>query len=102
MGEFAKRTGAKYQDGYIRFSWGQGADARQYEISGDALLQAFDAQNGDPDKLLDAFEKGREQIIRAAEEARNTPTDGIIELGSGDFEPNNDRGGISPGESPNT
>lgn len=99
MGEFAKMTGAKYQNGFIRFSWGDGADKREYEISGDALLQAFDAENGDPAELLDAFENGREHIIRAAENARNTPTDGTIELGSGDFEPKNDRGGISPGES---
>ena len=99
MGEFAKMTGAKYQDGYIRFSWGDGADQRNYEISGDALLQAFNAENGDAAELLEAFEKGREKIIRAAEEARNTPTDGTIELGSGDFEPKNSRGGISPGES---
>ncbi|WP_397474250.1 DUF1488 family protein [Pusillimonas sp.] len=99
MGEFAKMTGAKYQDGYIRFSWGDGVGKRKYEISGDALLQAFDAENGDPAELLDAFEKGRQHIIRAAEDARNTPTDGIIELGSGDFEPKNNRGGISPGES---
>lgn len=100
MGEFAKLTGAKYhQDGYVRFSWGQGDDTRQYEISGDALLQAFNAEDGTGNKLLDAFEKGREQIVRAVEEARNTPTDGVIELGSGDFEPKNSRGGISPGES---
>jgi len=99
MGEFAKMTGAKYQDGYVRFSWGEGVNKRQYEISGDALLQAFDAEDGSGNKLLDAFERGREHIISAAEEARNTPTDGVIELGSGDFEPKNDRGGISPGES---
>src|SRR5690606_41052536 len=102
MDQFAKMTGAKYQDGYVRFTWGEGANKRQYEISGDALLQAFDVEDGSGNKLLDAFERGREHIISAAEEARNTPTDGIIELGSGDFEPRNDRGGISPGESSGT
>lgn len=100
MGEFAKMTGAKYLDGYVRFWWGEGGNRRQYEISGDALQQAFDAEDGTGNKLLDAFERGRDHIISAAEVARNTPnTDGVIELGSGDFEPRNERGGISPGES---
>jgi len=98
MGEFAKMTGAKYQEGYVRFTWGEGRDKRVYEISGDALLQAFGARDGTGNELLDAFENGRRQIIGAAEAARNTPTDGVIELGSGDFEPGNARGGVSPGE----
>lgn len=90
MGDFAKETDAKFEDGYIRFSWGKDQDQRVYEISEEALRQAFHAHDDTGSSLLDAFEKGRERIIRAAQESRNTPTDGVIELGSGDFETNND------------
>jgi len=102
MGDFAKQTGAKYESGYIRFHLGEGDERQLYEISGDALLQAFDAEDGSGPSLLDAFEKGKDKIIAAAQAASSTPTtDGIIVLGSGDFEPKNDRGGIAPGEGTN-
>ncbi|MFA7669054.1 MAG: DUF1488 family protein [Burkholderiaceae bacterium] len=99
MGDFAKHSEAKYENGAIRFFLGEGDTRRQYEISGDALLQAFDAQDGTGNALLDAFEKGQESIVAAAKAANNTPTtDGVTVLGSGDFEAHNSRGGISPGE----
>ena len=102
MGEFAKQTNATYENGYIRFFLGEGENRRQFEISGDALLQAFDARDGTGNALLEAFEQGRDEILAAAKTASATPTtDGIIVLGSGDFEPKNDRGGISPGEGDN-
>lgn len=90
MGDFAKATDAKFEDGYIRFAWGTDDSRRVYEISEEALRQTFNAHDDTGSSLLDAFEKGREQIIRAAEDSRNTPTDGVIELGSGDFEVNDD------------
>ena len=81
---------------------GRGDERKQYEISGDALLQAFEAEDGSGPSLLDAFEKGKDKIMAAVQAASGTPTtDGIIVLGSGDFEPKNDRGGISPGEGTN-
>jgi len=102
MGEFAKQTAAKYEAGYIRFFLEEGGTRRQYEISGDALLQAFGATGGSGPALLDAFENGKNSILEAARTAANSPTtDGIIVLGSGDFEAKNDRGGISPGEGTN-
>lgn len=102
MGEFAKQSDAKYENGYIRFFLGEGEQRRQFEISGDALLQAFDASDGTASALLDAFENGRERITEIAEAASSTPTsDGVIVLGSGDFEAKNARGGISPGEGEN-
>lgn len=99
MGNFAKETEAKYQDGAIRFYLGKEGERQEFEISGDALLQAFDARDGTASALLQAFENGRERITAAAIAAAATPsTDGIIELGSGDFDAKNARGGISPGE----
>ena len=102
MGDFAKQTNAKVEHGYIRFTLGEGDEQRQFEISGDALLQAFNAEDGSSTALLQAFEEGRETILAAAKATSHTPTtDGVIVLGSGDFEALNDRGGISPGEGDN-
>lgn len=102
MGDFAKQTEAKYEHGYIRFYLGEGDQRRQFEISGDALLQAFEARDGSGPALLEAFENGKDRIMEVVQSTAHTPTtDGIIVLGSGDFEPKNDRGGISPGEGNN-
>ncbi len=84
MSEFAKLTEAKYEDGYIRFVWNNNDDRRLYEISAEAL-QAFGAQDDTGSELLNAFERGRASITRAVEASLNTPTDGVTELGSGDF-----------------
>lgn len=85
MGEFAKITQAKYQDGYIRFNWKNKSENRVFEISSEALTEAFGAQGSTASELLGAFERGHEQITRAVEQSLNTPTDGVTELGSGDF-----------------
>lgn len=99
MGDFAKQTEAKYEDGAIRFFLGEDQERREFEISGDALLQAFEARDETAGALLEAFQKGRERITEVALSSANTPTaDGVIVLGSGDFEAKNARGGISPGE----
>jgi len=103
MGEFAKQTDAKYEDGVIRFFLGEGEERRQFEISGDALLQAFEAEDGSANALLEAFERGRDRITEVASSTSSTPTtDGVIQLGSGDFDAKNARGGISPGERDNS
>ena len=85
MGEFAKMTEAKYQDGYIRFNWKNKSENRVFEISSEALMEAFGARGSTASELLDAFERGREHISQAVELSLNTPTDGVTELGSGDF-----------------
>jgi len=86
MGEFAKTTDAKYEDGYIRFTWKEAGEPRLFEISGEALIQSFGAADDSGKELLDAFERGHSSIAEAARQASSTPTDGITELGSGDFE----------------
>ncbi|NYT57579.1 DUF1488 family protein [Alcaligenaceae bacterium] len=85
MTKFAKATEAKYHDGYIRFNWKHEGEDRSFEISDEALVQGFGARDTTASELLDAFERGREQISRAVEQSLNTPTDGVTELGSGDF-----------------
>ncbi len=96
MSEFAKKTEAKYEDGYIRFVWVNNDEKRFYAISADALLQSFGARDASGSALLDAFERGRDRIIQAVEQSLNTPTDGVTELGSGDFEQKETRAGMSP------
>lgn len=96
MSKFAKATQAKYHDGYIRFNWKNKGEDRVFEISGEALTQAFGAQDASASELLDAFDRGREQISRAVEQSLNTPTDGITELGSGDFSQTNADRRFSP------
>lgn len=86
MSEFAKMTEAKYQEGYVRFVWNEKEKKRAYEISADALVQSFGAQDTTGSGLLEAFERGRDRITRAVEQSLNNPTDGVTELGSGDFE----------------
>lgn len=86
MSEFAKMTEAKYEDGYIRFVWNNKDAKRQYEISAEALQQSFAAKDETGSELLEAFERGRDRITRAVEQSLNMPTDGVTELGSGDFE----------------
>lgn len=85
MSEFAKTTQAKYHEGYIRFVWKNKDENRIFEISAEALKQTFGAQDDTASQLLDAFERGREQIASAVEQTLNAPTDGVTELGSGDF-----------------
>ena len=93
MGNFAKQTEAKYEDGRIRFFLGADEQRREYEISSDALARAFKAKDDTASALLDAFEAGQDAIIEAVQAVTHTPTaDGILELGSGDFEARNTTG----------
>ncbi|MCC2595435.1 DUF1488 domain-containing protein [Pusillimonas sp. MFBS29] len=91
MTKFAKATEAKYHEGYIRFNWKHEGEDRSFEISDEALIQAFGARDATATELLEAFERGREQISLAVEQSLNTPTDGVTELGSGDFAQDNAR-----------
>jgi hypothetical protein len=66
MGEFAKTTEAKYEDGYIRFTWKEAGEPRLFEISGEALMQSFGAADDSGKELMDAFERGRKHIADAS------------------------------------
>ena len=96
MGEFAKKTEAKFEDDCIRFSWDNADGRRDYEISGAALRQVFGARDNTGSELLEAFERGREQITRAVALSLNAPTDGITELGTGDFAQEENSNGMAP------
>jgi hypothetical protein len=86
MGTFASITHAQVKNDDIVFSLNRNGEERQFEISGDALRECFGAEDGSGSALLKAFERGSEKIRAAAEDALNTPTDGITLLGTGDFE----------------
>lgn len=93
MGSFAKQTEAKYENSRIRFFLGEEEERREYEISADALTRAFKARDDTPRALLEAFEAGREAILEAAHAVTHTPAaEGVIELGSGDFESRGHKG----------
>lgn len=87
MGTFAKAVQAKVQGDDIVFVLEQEGIQTNFEISGDALRRHFGAA---PDStgsdLLEAFERGSSQIEAAARKSFNAPNDGVIELGSGDFD----------------
>jgi len=85
--KFTKLTEAKAHDDYLTFQLEAGGALRQFEISGDVLRQHFGATGTSGAELLQAFETGADAVRKAALEARSIPTDGPIELGSGDFEP---------------
>lgn len=93
MSEFAKTTRAKFDENAIHFVWTVNNEERNYEISAEALQQVFGAQDATGSALLDAFERGRDEIVHVVEQTLNTPTDGVIELGSGDFEQSEARRG---------
>ncbi|HUH40785.1 MAG TPA: DUF1488 family protein, partial [Castellaniella sp.] len=100
MSEFAKRTHAKYEDDAVRFAWDEAGEPRKYEISADALQRFFGARDATGSELLEAFDRGQGRIIRAVERSLNTPTDGVTELGSGDFEGDDDGTGNDTDPSP--
>jgi hypothetical protein len=86
MGTFASSTHAQVKDDAILFSLTVKGEARQFEVSGDALRECFGAQDSTGSGLLKAFEHGCEKIRETAQAALNAPTDGVTMLGTGDFE----------------
>jgi hypothetical protein len=86
MGTFASSTHAQVKDDAIQFSLTIKGEARQFEVSGDALRECFSAPDSTGSGLLKAFEHGSEKIRAAAQAALNAPTDGVTMLGTGDFE----------------
>jgi len=86
MGHFAKAAQAKVRNDDVMFTLQHQGVQAEFEISGDALRRHFGARDGTGSELLEAFERGRQEITDAAIKAFNAPNDGVIELGSGDFD----------------
>lgn len=85
MGEFAHRTEASYQNGDVVFSIKTDGVVRQFEISSDVLQEHFGAADDTGSELLRAFEHARDEIEAVAKKTKWIPSEGPIELGTGDF-----------------
>lgn len=86
MGDFATQTGAQVRGDDVVFSLETGGVVRPFEISGDALRERFGAADGSGSELLKAFERARDSIQELAKKAQWVPAEGVIELGTGDFD----------------
>ncbi|VCU72178.1 hypothetical protein PIGHUM_04274 [Pigmentiphaga humi] len=85
--ELAREVRPAVFDGAVRFTARfEGRKSQEFEISSDVLRQHFGAADATPDALLAAFHRGRHEILTAASEAVGTPTSGIVQLGTGDFQ----------------
>ena len=85
MGEFAHQTDATVREGDVVFHVETDGVSRQFEISSDVLQEHFGAKDESGSELLRAFEHAREEIEAVARKVKGNPTEGPIELGTGDF-----------------
>ncbi|GAA4328524.1 hypothetical protein GCM10023144_14410 [Pigmentiphaga soli] len=84
--ELAKEVQPMVMDGAVRFTARfEGRKAQEFEISGDALTEIFGAGSRSEEDLLEAFRRGKAEILSVAAEAGGTPTSGVVPLGTGDF-----------------
>lgn len=86
MSIFAKETHAQVRGDVVVFSLETGGVVRPFEISGDVLRERFGAADGTGAELLRAFERAGDPIRALAKRAQWVPAEGLIELGTGDFE----------------
>ena len=85
MGEFAQQTHATVRDDVVVFDMETGGVMRSFELSGDVLQEHFGAEDRSGSALLHAFERARAEIEAVVQKAKWNPTEGPIELGTGDF-----------------
>lgn len=84
--ELAREVRPAVLDGAVRFTARfEGRKSQEFEVSADVLRERFGAPDASADALLDAFHRGRHEILTAAAEAASTPTSGVVQLGTGDF-----------------
>jgi hypothetical protein len=84
--ELAREVQPSVLDGAVRFTARfEGRKCQQFEISADVLREHFGATDATAAALLEAFRRGRMEILSAVAESASTPTAGIVPLGTGDF-----------------
>ncbi len=85
--ELAREVRPAVIDGAVRFTARfEGRKCQEFEISSDVLREHFGAPDDSAEALLAAFHRGRHEILTAAAEAASTPTSGLVQLGTGDFQ----------------
>ena len=84
--EIAKENPPAVVNGVVRFTvLSEGRVHQQYEVSSDVLVERFGASSRADDDLLQAFRRGKAEILRVAAQSKNTPVNGTVALGTGDF-----------------
>jgi hypothetical protein len=84
--ELAKQKPPAVVNGVVRFTALMGGRINQeFEVSADVLVEHFGAASRSDDDLLEAFRKGRAEILEVAAQSANTPVNGTVALGTGDF-----------------
>lgn len=86
--ELAKEKPPVVVDGAVRFTALMDGRAHHlFEVSSDALVEHFGARSRSDDDLLEAFRRGKAEILEVAAQSANIPINGMVALGTGDFAP---------------
>lgn len=84
--ELAKHETPAVVDGVLRFTvLIEGRVNQVFELSSEVLLAHFGAASTSDEDLLEAFRRGKSEILAVAAQSANTPVNGMIQLGAGDF-----------------
>lgn len=84
--EIVKQKPPTVVDGVVRFTALMGGRLNQeFEVSADVLVEHFGAASRGDDDLLEAFRRGKTEILAVAGQSANTPVNGTVALGTGDF-----------------
>ncbi len=84
--ELAKQKPPVVVNGVVRFTaLIEGRVNQEFELSSDVLVEHFGAASRSDSDLLEAFRRGKAEIIAAAAQSVNTPVNGTTILGTGDF-----------------
>jgi len=84
--ELAKQNPPAVVNGVVTFTVLMGGRLNQeFELSADALVEHFGAASRSDDDLLEAFRRGKAEIMEVAAQSANTPVNGVVSLGTGDF-----------------
>lgn len=96
--EISKQKPPVVINGVVHFTaLREGRQNQEFALSSDVLVEHFGAASRSDEDLLEAFRQGRAEILAVAAHSANTPMNGAIELGTGDFD-----GSTSPPNSPPT
>lgn len=84
--EIANQKPPTVVNGAVRFTaLVEGRTNQEFEVSSDVLVEHFGAASRSDDDLVEAFRKGKAEIMAVAAQSVNTPANGTIALGTGDF-----------------
>ena len=84
--EIANQKPPAVVNGVVRFTaLVEGRVNQEFEVSSDVLVEHFGAAGRSDDELIEAFRRGKAEIMAVAARSVSTPVNGTIALGTGDF-----------------